>query len=285
MIALGNLWHELWTGNEGTCFLPDESGIETAFHCDETSWVTIIETIEKLDIEYIEHSNKDIELVAPGAKDFSLRIFKRTYEDDELDFSQLDGLSIEKAIDVLRSYPDKPHKSTPFEYILFCFSSPSVSIYTHLSNRILAISPSDHRFLDFMLEVKEKLLQTSEVIRTAIDAAPEPWHTRAINELKNIESHEALCSKIRQRIFEKGYDKEFSLSYTGMYDVKLSIKINDGYSCSRTIMDSSFEHDIDELLDCCNFISHIFAKHGDTAICTLTQYSHENWEKININCK
>lgn len=78
-----------------------------------------------------------------------------------------------------------------------------------------------------MLEVKEKLSQTYEIIRSAIDVAPEPWHTRAINELKNIESHEALCSKIRQRISEKGYDKEFSLSYTGMYDVKLSIKIND----------------------------------------------------------
>lgn len=68
MIALGNLWLELWTGNEGTCFLPKDSETETAFHCDETSWVTTIETIEKLDIEYIEHSHNDIELVAPGAK-------------------------------------------------------------------------------------------------------------------------------------------------------------------------------------------------------------------------
>ena len=136
-----------------------------------------------------------------------------------------------------------------------------------------------------MLEAKKKLLQTSEVIRTAIDAAPEPWHTKAINELKNIESHEALCSKIRQRISEKGYDKELSLSYTGLYDVKLAIKINDRYSCSRTIIDSSFEHDIDELLNCCNFISNILAEHGDIAICRLTQYSHENWEKITINSK
>ena len=148
MIALGNLWHELWTGNEGTCFLHDESRIETAFHCDKTSWAKIIDTIRELDIEYIEHSDTGIELVAPGAKDFSLRILKCTNEDDEFDFSQLDGLSIEKAIDVLRLYPDKPHKSTPFEYILFCFSSPSVTISTRLSNQILAISPSDHRFLN-----------------------------------------------------------------------------------------------------------------------------------------
>ena len=264
MIALGNLWLELWTGNEGICFAPDESGIETAFHCNKSSWATIIETIKELDIEYIEHSDKDIELVAPGAKDFSLRIIKCYYEEDDFDFSQLDGLSIEKAIDVLKSYSEKQHNSTPFEYILFCFNRPS--LITGLQNQILAISPSDHRFLEFMSVAKEKLLQTSEVIRTAIDAAPEPWHTRAINELKNIESHEALCSKIRQRISERGYDKEFSLSYTGMYDVKLSIKINDGYSCSRMIMDFSFEHDIDELLDCCNFISNILVKHGDIAI-------------------
>lgn len=283
MIALGNLWHELWTGNEGTCFLPDESGIETAFHCDKASWAKIIDTIKELDIEYIEHSDKDIELVAPGAKDFSLRIIKCYYEEDDFDFSQLDGLSIEKAIDVLKSYSEKQHNSTPFEYILFCFNRPS--IFTGLQNQILAISPSDHRFLEFMLGAKEKLLQASEVIKTAIYDAPEPWRARAINELKNIESHEALCSKIRHLISEKRCDKEFSLSYTGLYDVKLSIKINDGYCCSRTIMDSSFEHDIDELLDCCNFISHIFAKHGDIAICTLTQYSHENWEKITINSK
>ena len=284
MIAVDNLWHKLWTGNEKNCFLSD-AVIEKAFHCDNTSWAKIIDIVKKLDIEYIVHSPEAIELIAPDAEKFSLRIHRCHYEDEGFDYSQLDGMDISEAIEELKTYSENVKTSTPFEYILLRFNTPSV--FSGLDNKILAIPPTDPKFLEFMSDAKEKLHQTSEILKTAIDSVPEPLHTKAIKELENIAHYESLCTKIRMRISEKGYDKEFSLSYIGLSDVKLSIKINDRYCCSRTIIDSSFLHDVDELLECSNSISNIFSKHGDIAMCAIPEYGSGNWkwERLTIDSK
>lgn len=215
---------------------------DEVFRCDPESWVKIIGIIRKLGIRYVEHSSTEIELVAPNADEYSIIMSFSHYEDEIFDYAELEGMSINEAIDKLKSHQNTPMES--FDYVLIHFKPSAIMGFPCFA---LAPSPTDKRFWDFMVAAKNKLNQTAEVLERAIDHAPEPTRARALKEQEAIERYEKLSMEIKQYILRKRYDKEFSLDPSGYDNVKLVLKINNSCMCSGVICSSTFSKDLEEL--------------------------------------
>lgn len=275
---------QLWTGIMTSIGVPIHYNLyavdfprEEAFRCDAESWATIIGIVRKLDIRFIEHSSTEIELVAPKADELSIIMSLSHYEDESFDYSELEGLSIDKAIDELKGHQNDPKES--FDYVLIHFK-PSAMIGSPCI--ALATSPVDKKFWDFMVTVKDKLNQTAEILACAIDQAPEPTRSRAIKEQKNIERYEKLSMGIKQYILKKHYDKEFSLCPSGYDNVKLALKVNDSYMCSGVICSSTFAKDLDELFGFASLMEDLFRRYHNNNIDRYSEYSPIEWEKFDL---
>lgn len=245
------------------------------FRCEPGSWETIIGILRNLDIRYIEHSYAEIELVAPNAEEFSILLTLSHYKDESFDYGELEGLSIDEAIDELKCHQNDPMES--FDYVLIHFKPSSMMGTPCIA---LATSPTDKKFWSFMVAAKDKLNQTAEILEHAIDLAPEPTRTRAIKEQKSIERYEKLSTEIRQYILKKRYNKKFSLYPSGEAHVKLTLLINDSYICSGIISSSTFPKDVEELFEFAGFTEDLFHRCHNTSIDRYSEYSPIQWEKF-----
>ena len=215
--------------------------------------------------------------VASNAEEFSILLTLSHYKDESFDYGELEGLSIDEAIDELKCHQNDSMES--FDYVLIHFKPSSIMGTPCIA---LATSPTDKKFWSFMVAAKDKLNQTAEILEHAIDLATEPTRTRAIKEQKNIERYEKLSTEIRQYILNKHYDKKFSLYQSGEAHVKLTLLINDSYICSGVICSSTFSKDLEELFEFASLMEDLLHRCHKTSIDRYSEYSPIEWEKFDF---
>lgn len=199
--ALRNLWMDVWhrIGIEWPKNrVISEKFIQRIYHADSSSLETICQLAKECGLKLINRIDEDeIELVAPGAEDYSV-IFAQAHYDDSLsyDFSDLEGLSITEAMDFLKAKLKK--EIVPFDYIYLHFNIPPE--FTGLRTKILIHSPQSEEFHEFMMTAKSKLEATAKTLQNAVDMIEEPVKSKAREERETIAlSFQGRCSMMRKR--------------------------------------------------------------------------------------
>lgn len=186
-IALRNLWNDVWhrIGIEWPKNrVPNEKFIKRIYHADSSSLETICQLAKECGVNLINRIDEgEIELVAPGAEDYSV-IFSQAHYDDSFnyDYSDLEGLSIAEAIDYLKAKLKK--EIVPFDYIYLHLNTPSE--FTGLRTKILAYLPGSSEFRDFLIAAKSKLEATAKTLQNAVDMIEEPVKSKAKEEMETI---------------------------------------------------------------------------------------------------
>lgn len=193
----GDVWHRIgieWPKNH----LPGAKFKNSVFHADSSSLVVIYRIAEECGLKLINRLNEDeIELIAPGAENFSI-IVSQDHYDDELnyDYSDLKGLSIAEAIDFLTAKLNNERIS--FDYIFLRFKTPSE--FTGLRTKILAYSPESSEFRDFLIAAKSKLEATAKTLQNAVNMIEEPVKSKAREERETIARRfDNRCALMRKR--------------------------------------------------------------------------------------
>lgn len=199
--ALRNLWGDVWHRIEiewPKNRIPSEKFIKRVYHADSSS----LEAISQLAIEYgLKLINRidenEIELVAPGAEDYSI-VFTHAHYDGSLnyDYTDLEGLSIADAIDFLKAMRNK--EIVHVDYIYLHFRTPSE--FTGLRPKILIHSPLSKAFRIFLMAAKSKLEITTETLYNAVDMSEEPIKSNAQAEREIImQNLKERCAMMRKR--------------------------------------------------------------------------------------
>lgn len=192
--ALRNLWGDVWhrIGIEWPKnHVPSEKFIKRVYHADSSSLETICQVAKECGLKLINRIDEDeIELVAPGAEDYSV-VFAQAHYDNSLnyDYSNLEGLSIAEAIGFLEAMRNKEIVS--FDYIYLHFRTPSE--FTGLRPKILIHSPLSEAFRVFLMAAKSKLEITAERLYNAVDLSEEPIKSNAQAE------REIIMQKLKER--------------------------------------------------------------------------------------
>lgn len=192
--ALRVLWDDVWhtVGKEWPKNrLPGNKFKNGVFHADSSSLETICKVAEDCGVKLIKRLEEgEIELMAPGAEDYSVVISQDHYDDSlNNDYTYLDGLSITEAIGILKGKFNE--KSVSFDYIYLHFKKSSD--FTGLRTKILAHSPESHEFREFLLAAKSKLEATANILYNAVDRSEEPMRSNAQAE------REAISLNINER--------------------------------------------------------------------------------------
>lgn len=181
--AFRSLWSDVWhkIGREWPeNHLPDKKFKNNIYNADPLSLETICKVVEDCGIKMIKRLDEgEIELIAPGADDFSIIMYQDNYDDSlDYEYSDLEGLTVREAINVLNA--SLCNEKVSFDYI--CIRFKTSSIFTGLRNKILRHPPQSTEFHDFISKAKSKLESTAEVLHNAIDMAEEPVRSKAQNE-------------------------------------------------------------------------------------------------------
>lgn len=193
----GDVWHKIgieWSNNR----VPGEKFIKRVYHADSNSLDAIRKIAEECGIKLINRINEDeIELIAPGAEDYSVIIAQDHYDDSlNYDYSDLEGLSITEAIDFLKTKLNK--EIVPFDYIHLHFNIPPE--FTGLRTKNLIHSPQSEEFHEFMMTAKSKLEATAKTLQNAVDMIEEPVKSKAREERETIaRSFDERCTMMRKR--------------------------------------------------------------------------------------
>lgn len=193
----GNVWHKIgieWPKNQ----VPGEKFIKRIYHAHSSSLETICKIAKECGIKLINRIDEnEVELIAPGAEDYSI-VISQDYYDDSLycDYSDLEGLSIKEAIDILQA--KLTNKKIYFDYIYLRFRIPSE--FTGLRTKILTCSPQSVTFREFLIAAKSKLESKAGILQTAIDFVQEPVRLKAQEEKESIaRSFQEQCTMMRKR--------------------------------------------------------------------------------------
>ncbi len=199
--AIRNLWSDTWhkVGIEWPKNqLPGAKFKNSVFHADSSSLDAICKVAEECEIKLINRPTEDeIELIAPGAENFSVIISQDHYDDRlNYDYSDLEGLSITEAINVLTAKLNNERIS--FDYIFLRFKTPSE--FTGLRTKILVHPPESNEFREFLIAAKSKLEATAETLQGAADMIDEPVRSKVQEEREAIaRSFEERCAMMRKR--------------------------------------------------------------------------------------
>lgn len=199
--ALRGLWADIWH-NIGIEWpknhLPGSKFSNSIFHADSSALEIICKVAADCGVKLIRRLEDDeIELIAPGAENYSIIISKDRYENSfGHDYSYLDSMSVPEAINVLKDI--LAMENVAFDYISLRFKTPSE--FTGLRHKILIYSPQSDEFRSFMISAKQKLEATAEILLGAVDVAQEPVKTNALAERAAISRNlQERCVMMRKR--------------------------------------------------------------------------------------
>lgn len=196
--AFIGLWKDVWhkIGREfPTNRMPGKKFTNEVFHCDSYSIASICKIADEVGISYVERPGREeIELIAPGAEDFSLIVSKYHYK-YRFNYYELEGMSMTEAIRVLNKC--LIYENDSYDCIVLRFSTPSQ--LTGLRNKVLIYSPESKEFREFMQGAKSRLERTAEVLQMTVEPVSCPVKP------DSFEAHNGVMHDKRYVLMRKRY--------------------------------------------------------------------------------
>lgn len=190
---------------------------------DETVWKVLCSKVEALPGVDVETSDDYITISRQDCKTDLGFAFELNHAepDDEIDFSELDGMSRDEAIDYLLH-----SENFDFDYL-----------YISAGGRILNISPDSEDFDVMLQEIVDALEHESNLILKAIDESEKAISASREAEKEKDESfdktYQQLLDSVKVELKKHGWKGDFRVFTSGNYNVLwcLGLKISPMSEC------------------------------------------------------
>lgn len=191
--------------------------LDETLHFDNDQWDHLVDLFEKSvgDIANVWSTSNELRLSIDGIKHFSITVSREPYDaDEDIDGSEIDGMTREDAIDYLTDLDEIPS----FEYA-------RIEIFTgsHCMQRLVGVQDDENDFSGIIFPIVNGLAKTPEIFREAIRTASIELQQKAEkqreidNRLKarNEERERMLAdftAQIESALAEAGWNGKYSVS-------------------------------------------------------------------------
>lgn len=189
---------------------------------DDKVWSVLCTKVKALSGVEVEASDDYISILRHNCKtDGFTFALNHAEPNDEIDFSELDGMSRDEAIDYLQN-----SKSFDYDYL-----------YISAEDRILDIEPDSDAFDCMLQEIIVALKQEDNLIEKAIEDSEKALEARKEADKEKKYSHDKiyrqLLDDVRAELKKLGWEDDFRVFTSGNYNILwcLSLRISPVSEC------------------------------------------------------